>query len=196
MTSYHDQELREWIDEWQADRLPPLAVESVAARVRRRARKLKIWAAGEAIVGVTALAAVAHRAIVDPDPLEKLAMSLLGAIAIGALAFSWWNWRGMFRVSNASTAAFLEYSARRARQWQRYLRAGWIILLAEVAVFVPWVRHRVSVAGDAAAAAWFGWSLLVVMVTLAIAFMLVAQRSVRREMDQLAALDEELKREG
>jgi hypothetical protein len=197
MTSSHDQELRAWIDEWQADQLPPLAVDTLAARVRRRARTLKIWAVSEAVVGASALAVVSYRAVVDPDPLEKLAMSLLAAIAIGALAFSWWSWRGIFRASGESTTAFLEYSVQQTRRWQRYLRTGWLILVAEVAVFVPWIQHRLAQTDEAArpGAAAFAWGLLTLMVTLAIVWMSVAQRYLRREMEQLAALREEIRRD-
>jgi hypothetical protein len=194
MTMSQDRELRDWIDAWQATNVSTtLPVETIGAHVRRRIRMLRIWAASEAVVAVVALAVVSYRAIVDSDPFEKIAMGLLGVIALSGLAGSWWNWRGVWRASTEPTSAFLALSIIRTRRFQRYLRAGWLILIAEISVFVPWIRHRLYAGPNPVdpATEWFAWAFLVMMVVSAAIFLLAAHRWARRERDHLTAIEQE-----
>jgi hypothetical protein len=195
MTTAQDRELRDWIDAWHETNVStPLSVETIGARVRRRVRILRVWAASEAVVAVVALAFVSYRAIVDSDPFEKIAMGLLGVIALSALAGSWWSWRGVWRAATEPTSAFLALSILRTRRFQRYLQAGWLILLAEVAVFVPWIRHRLYAGPNRVdpATEWFAWGFLATMVASAVVFLLAAHRWARHERDRLAAIEREL----
>jgi hypothetical protein len=195
MTMVQDRELRDWIDAWQATNVATtLPLETIGARVRSRVRLLRIWAASEAVVAVAALAFVNYRAIVDSDPFEKIAMGLLGVIALSGLAGSWWNWRGVWRASTEPTSAFLALSIVRTRRFQRYLQAGWLILIAEISVFVPWIRHRLYAGPNPvdSATEWFAWAFLVTMGVSALIFLLAAHRWVRRERDHLRAIEQEM----
>ncbi len=195
MTMSQDRELRDWIDAWQATNVSTtLPVETIGARVRRRIRMLRVWAASEAVVALVALAFVSYRAVIDSDPFEKIAMGLLGVIALSGFAGSWWNWRGVWRASAEPTSAFLALSIIRTRRFQRYLQAGWLILIAEISIFVPWIRHRLYAGPNPVdpASEWFAWGFLMAMVTSAVVFLLAAHRWVQRERAHLTAIEQEM----
>ena len=195
MTMSQDRELRDWTDAWQATNVSTtLPVETISARVRRRIRMLRVWAASEAVVAVVALAFVSYRAMIDSDPFEKIAMGLLGVIALSGLAGSWWNWRGVWRASAEPTSAFLALSIIRTRRFQRYLQAGWLTLIAEISIFVPWIRHRLYAGPNPVdpATEWFAWGFLMAMVTSAVVFLLAAHRWVQRERAHLTAIEQEM----
>ena len=194
MTVSQDQELQAWVSAWQTASERPIAVDEVGVRVRQRIRRLRLWAATEAVVGVVALAVVSYRFVFEAALFEKVAMALLGVIALSGLALSWWQWQGVWRASAASTAEFLTGSMERSRRLQRYLAAGWVLLVAEVAVFVPWIRYRLDSrpATVPQSVEWFAWGLLTVMVAGAAVFLLIAQRRVRSERESLAAIEREL----
>ena len=189
MKTQMEQDLREWMDDWLSDAgtsTPIVAAEEIRNHVRRRERVLALWAAADAVMGLAFLTFLVRRAITDPDPVEKLAMGLLVAIVVAVLGFAWWNWRSGLRASAESTSAFLAIALDRSRRLRLSIRAGWVVLAAEVAVFAPWIWYHLHEEGSAptverAAAAW---GFLAGMVGLgAIALLLVrawAHRDARR----------------
>ena len=89
-------------------------------------------------------------------------MGLLGVLTAGTVAFGVWNWRGVRAASAQNTQAFVSLSIERARRLRRAIRAGWVVLTIEVAVFVPWVWYRLYGLGGIAVACsgtlWLGLS--------------------------------------
>lgn len=173
MTTSAEHEWQEWVDTWQADSGPLAPPEAIRQYVRRRSRLLAVWVTGEVIVALGFSSFLVHRTLTDPDPAERLAMGLLALIAAAALVASWWTWRGAIRSSGLSTAAFVALAIERSRRVRRAIGVGWGILVAELAVFVPWVWHGLYGGADAPSrdAERFGWGLLVGLTTLAVLFL-------------------------
>ena len=96
-------------------------------------------------------------------------------------------WRGAWAPRAETTASFLELSFERARRVRRGVRVGWLILGAEVAVFVPWVWHR---AGEDSLL--WPWAFLGGMVALAAVSLLLVDAWARREIETLEALADEM----
>ncbi len=83
----------------------------------------------------------------------------------------------------------------RARRMERSARAAWFVLGAQLAVFTPWIWHQVYAARPgppSIAAQVFSWGLLIVMASLAAAFVATLQRWSHREARIVAALQREL----
>jgi hypothetical protein len=195
MTSSPDREMKAWIDDWQAGTSEGPAARQIRHYVQRRSRLLKIFFVIDTLIGVSFGAFLIHRTVTHPDPFEKLAMGLLAAIAIGVTIFGWINWRGAITARGEDTATFVALAVSRTQRMQRSVRAAWCVLAAQCLVFTPWVWHRVY--GDPAspasgAAQVMSWGLLVVMLSLAVAFVLTVQRWARREARIVAALQREL----
>jgi hypothetical protein len=134
------------------------------------------------------------RALIDPDPVGRLAMGLLALITVSALAFSWVNWRGAIRTSTGTTTAFLSLSLERLRRLRRGLYAGWSILAAEIAIFVPWIWHRLYAGAGppSEAAERFAWGLLGGVTLLGVALLAGLHAWARREARMLDGLKREL----
>ncbi len=195
MTSSPDRELKAWIDDWQAGTSERPAAQQVRHYVQRRSRLLKIFLVTDTLIGVGFGVFLIHRALTQPDPYEKLAMGLLAAIAIGATTFGWINWQGAVTARGEDTATFMALAVSRARRMERSARAAWFVLGAQLAVFTPWVWHQVSAARPgppSIAAQVFSWGLLIVMASLAAAFVAALQRWSHREARIVAALQREL----
>jgi hypothetical protein len=194
MTASQDQELQEWVKTWQTPLASPTHADELGARVRRHVRTRRLWAATEAAIGIAAFAVMSYRVVVEETMFEKVAMALLGLIALGAVALSWWQWRGIWRASAETTTAFLAGCVERGLRLQRYVAAGWVILIAEVAVFVPWIHYRLETSAEPASPSvqWFAWGLLALMTALAVVFLVVMQRWLRREQEALAEIQREV----
>lgn len=197
MTIQTDHELREWMDDWQseADASPrPTKAAEIRKRVRLRQRQLIWWVSLEVVLGVGFLAFLLHRAITHPDPVEKLAMGLLGLVVATVMLFGAWNWRGALGASGETTSAYLAISLERSRRMERSVRAGWAVLLCEVIVFAPWIWYQLHGGGETATLerALFAWGFLLGMVGLGIFVIAVMQEWVRRDARELGALRREL----
>jgi hypothetical protein len=195
MTSSSDSELKAWIEDWHSQPPARPAADEIRVYVQRRSRLLRVFFVCDTMIGVGFTAFLVYRAVTHPDPYEKLAMGLLAVIAVGATVFGWINWRGAIVARGEDTATFVALAVSRTRRMQRSIRAAWYVLAAQCLVFAPWVWHRVY--GDPAsppsgAAQVISWGLLVVMTSLALAFVLTVQRWARREARIVAALQREL----
>jgi hypothetical protein len=159
-----DRDWHEWTEDWLATATAEAdaATDQVRDFVRRRSLWIKVWIATDAIIGAGFLGFFLHRIVTYSDPLERLAMGMLALITIGAVLFGWWNWRGAIRATGESTATFLDLSADRSRRLLRSIRAGWVLLLLQAAVFTPWVWHRLYGDGQVPTRGQelFGWGWL------------------------------------
>ena len=179
--------------DWQAPTAPAAPADQIRDHVRRRGRLLMTWAAGEVLLGTAFLVFLGHRAVTHPDPIEQLAMGLLTAITAATMAFGAWNWRGTLRSAAEDTRTFVALAAERSRRLARGVRASWLVLAAQVAVFIPWVYYHLY--GDGRIPSrWqeiFGWGYLAGMSGLAVVFILSLQSWLRRD----AAAFEQIRRE-
>ena len=180
-----DPELSRWMEEWKEGSAPsPPAALQLASRVRRRTLGLLVLAAGETILTVGALAfivSVVRRSHGWPD---HLAMAGLAVASLSAVAFSFWNRRGVWRSTASTTAEFLAFSLLRCRRRRRSLRFGWWLLAVELAVLGPWLASRgAGVPGYAFLAA--------VAATAALIFTWINRRT-RREIAELEAISREI----
>lgn len=194
MTQTPDREVQQWMDAWQSAVTeaagPP---EAIHRHVRRRTRLLWIWLAGE-VVAVAAVTPLLVRAALVGDAIERLAMALLALIAAGAIACSWWNWHGALRVWGETTAAFLELSRRRVERFARAVVIGWVVLAAEVLVFVPWIAYRLYGRRTPATQELqiFSWGLLAALTLLGAVALVGLSLWARRERRHLDELQREI----
>lgn len=190
-----DRELQRWTEAWQDDRAPLAAPEAIRRHVRRRSRCLAFWVSGELAIGFVFTTLLVRRVVTESDPWEKVAMSLLAVIALGATGLSWWNWHGTLRASAQTTAAFVALSRTRVHRLRRAVRAGWRVLLAEVAVLIPWIAHRLYGGGAHASVgqASFSWGLLALLTLLGVVLLTALGRSARREATAIEALEADLR---
>jgi hypothetical protein len=144
-----DPELERWMADWKgagtpAD--PTLPAVDVPATLRRRVRRrslgLALLTAGELAFTATAIVVLWRVAQVLGTPFDLFTLITLAVLAGLALVFSLWNRWGIWRPSLESTAAYLDLSIARCARHRRGLTAGWWLLAAEVALYVPWIWHR------------------------------------------------------
>lgn len=193
MSVQPDPDLREWIDDWQQGAEPAAAArQSIRDRVKRQSFFQKLIAAGEVLVGAGILAFLAVAVWGVSKPLElPVALAFLLLLA-GAIAYSTWNRRGLWKPSAETASAFLVLSEARCRGRLRAVRASYVILAIEIAIFVPWIwsRHG-GAAGPALARAYT--FLAVFVAVAAVVLVLIRRRTLRdlKELDALRALVEE-----
>jgi hypothetical protein len=189
-----DPELQQWIATWQTPTSASNGTpEAIFRHVQRRSRLLWFWLAGEVAI-VMAVAPVLVWTAMAGDTLDKLAMASLAAIATAAIAFSWWNWHGAIHGSGESTAAFLRLSYLRVEKLGRAAFVGWMVLGAEVLVFILWIGNRLYGNGAVAdlRSQVFSWGLLGVMTLLCAWFLVRLARWAERERSRLESLRAEL----
>ena len=193
MPNATDREWEQWLGAWQADSEPSAAPAAIVDQVRRRGRTIAIWFAGEVAMGLAVAAFLVHRAVTHPDPIEKLAMGLLGLIAAGAIVASWLIWRDTLRASAETTAAYVALALKRSERVRRWIAAGWAILVAEVLVLTPWVWHRLygGPVPPSAGAERFAWGWLAGLTVLAVSFLAALQVWARRDRTRLREMTEE-----
>jgi hypothetical protein len=152
------------------------------------------WVAVEVVIALLAVAFLLHRTFTDPDPVEKLAMGLLTVAVVAVMWFEGWNWRGTLSPSAESTSAFLAIALDRSRRLQRSLRAGWVLLAAEVLIFAPWIWYNLLGAEGSSRfeRSLFAWGLLASMGSAGALALLLLQRWARRDAANLGSLRKEL----
>jgi hypothetical protein len=128
------------------------------------------------------------------DAVERWAMALLALITMAAMCVGWWNWRGSLMASANTTAEFVSVSAERLRRMRHAWRIGWIVLIAEVAVFVVWIWNNLygQRVPHTALAERFAWGWLAAMTLSAVIFLLWIDRRIRRDVEKFDALKREL----
>ncbi|MBP6703247.1 MAG: hypothetical protein KBH14_00895 [Vicinamibacteria bacterium] len=195
MTETRDH-IHEWMADWQEETtaLRPSPAEEIRVHVKRRERLLIGWLAGDVVVGVGCSTLLLHRAVTHPDPAERLAMGLLFLAVLAICVFEGYNWRGALGSSAETTATHLTLALDRSRRLQRSLQAGWPLLAAEVAVFLPWTWYQLYGNGGVPAAerSVFAWGLLVAMTAIGALALVLAQRWAARDAADLESLRSEL----
>lgn len=144
-----DPELQAWKAAWQAPEqespggtgtLP----EALRRQVRRRSLALRWMTTGEAVFTLLAVVLLGSLARSLGTPLDFFTLTAFALLAAGAFGFSLWNRWGLWRPSAESTLAYLDLALLRCRRRRRGLRAGWVLLALEVALYVPWIAHRLA----------------------------------------------------
>lgn len=190
----NDPELEAWVSDWQSGTGREPSADAIRVYAQGRSRFMWKWALAELSVGVVALPLLAYMAWTTTDAIERWAMGLLAVITIAAMGVGWWNWRGSLLASANTTAQFVSVSAERLRRMRQAWRIGWIVLVAEVAVFSVWVWNHLY--GQAVPhtpfAERFAWGWLATMSMLAVLFLLWLDRRIRHDVEKFEALKREL----
>jgi hypothetical protein len=194
MSNGTDREWEQWVGAWRADAGPSAAPEAIAHHVRRRGRTIALWFGGEVAMGLGFAVFLVYRVVTHPDPIERIAMSLLALIASGAVLASWLTWRDTLRASAETTAAYVALALKRSERVRRWIAAGWVILVAEVLVLTPWVWHRLYGGAEppSAGAERFAWGWLAGITILAVCFLAGLDAWARRDRARLRELTEEV----
>lgn len=190
MSMSPERELEQWASTWRMDEGPRPAPDAIRHYVQRRSRLLVTWLVGEVVIGVGGATWLVRRLVVESDPVDKAAMGLLAVVAAGAVLLSWRTWHRVISVSGGTTAAHLELAAERARRLRLALRAGRWILASEVAVFTPWIWHRLYAGVPLASpqAQFRAWGVLAIMTAVGAVGLHLAHRWQRRDQRTIEEL--------
>lgn len=190
----NDPELREWTSDWQSGSERESPAEAIRHYAQGRSRFMWKWMLSELAVGVVALPLLAYLAWNATDAVERWAMALLAVITVAAMNVGWWNWRGSLLASANTTTEFVTVSAERLRRMRQAWRLGWMVLLAEVAVFVVWIWNQLyaQAAARTPFAERFAWAWLAFMSLTAVAFLLRMDRWIREDEEKFESLRREL----
>jgi hypothetical protein len=183
-----DREFQAWARDWVAYSEGEAPAEVVRRHVRKRTMLLRAWQTLEVAIGAAAVSTLSYCAVSQPGPSDRLAMGTLDVVAIAATAFALWNWREGLKAGGETTRLFIELSRERCRLLRRAIKTGWVILAAEVAVFVAWVAHHVG--WPSSGPAW-PWGLLAGLVGAAALGLGALEAGARRETDALDGLARE-----
>ncbi len=197
MTTGQDTELRTWIETWQAEGETPVDLrERMLRRVRRQSFYQKASAIGEAAIVLLMTAFLAWVGINSTRTADIVVVVAFLILQAWAVIYGYRARRGLWRPRDESAAAFLDLSLRRCEQRLKLMRAGYLILAVEVAVFVPWLWIRTQ--PDAARAASLlgtragAYAFLAVFVAAALAAIIYAGHRTRRDLDALKDLERSL----
>jgi hypothetical protein len=179
------------MDRWTADWREGAAVPADLAKLARRERRLLMsWIALDWIVGAGLVVFAAWLWIDDGSPVMRFTAAGIVLLTVVALAFTTINWRGAFRGNLASAASFLALAEARSRARLRYIRFGWWVLAADLAVIAGAALIEYRLDGPARLPTMLSMATL---ATAAAAIALVAWgRRERRRADRLAALSRSL----
>lgn len=187
-----DDELRQWMADWQGDPEPaPEVRDAIQRRVRRQSVKMALYTAGELTLSLVMLAFVIRTAVARPVFFNVAAMAGLALVILWAVTYSLWSSRGTWRPGAETTTAFLDLSVLRCRRRLNALRAGWWLLAMELAILIPWLHLLLSSRPAHPPAAWSyaaGFGFLLLVASLAVVFLIVARRKARRELRELEEL--------
>lgn len=190
----NDPELKAWTSDWQAGGNEEDSAEAIRLYAQGRGRFMWTWILGEFAVGGVALPVLAYMGWMATEVVERWAMALLVVITITAMSVGWWNWRGSLLASARTTADYVSISAERLRRMRQAWRIGWIVLIAEVAVFSVWIWNQLyaGTGGPTPFAERFSWGWLAFMSLTAVAFLLRMDRWIKRDEEKFASLKREL----
>ena len=193
-TMDNDPELKAWAADWQTDHDEASSAEAIRLYAQGRGRFMWSWLLSELTVGGIALPVLAYTGWMATDQIERWAMWMLAVITVMAMCVGWWNWRGSLLASARSTAEFVSVSTERLRRMRQAWRVGWVVLVAQVAVFSVWIWNFIYGQGTApsAYAERFAWGWLAFMSLSAVAFLLWIGRVIRHDEAKFAELKREL----
>lgn len=190
----HDPELKEWTSDWQAGAERESSAEAIRLYAQGRTRFMWTWVLSELAVGAIALPVLAYMGWMATEAVERWAMWLLSLITVSAMSVAWWNWRGSLLASASTTTEFVAVSAERVRRMRQAWRIGWIVLVAQVAVFAVWIWNYLYTGanGSTAFAERFSWGWLAFMSLSAVVFLLWMDRRLRRDEEKFESLKRDL----
>lgn len=190
----NDPELKEWTSDWQSGSEREYSAEAIRLYAQGRGRFMWTWLLIELAVGAIALPMLAYMGWMATDQVERWAMGLLGLITVAAMSVGWWNWRGSLLASANTTAEFVAVSTERLRRMRQAWRLGWVVLVAQVAVFSVWIWNMLyaGTRSHTAFAEQFSWAWLAFMSLSAVGFLLWVDRVIRRDEQKFAELRREM----
>ena len=180
-----DQDIDRWAADWRED--TKSAGADLARLARREQRVIYAWIAMDWIAGAGLLAFAAWLWFDDGSPVMRFAAAGIVVLTVVALAFITINWRGNLRGMGASATDFLALARSRSQARQRYVRFGWWVLAADLAVIAGAALIEFRVDGAGRLPAMLGMAAL---ATAAAALILYTWgRRERRRAARLAALE-------
>jgi len=183
-----------WAKTWQEDAPPSASAQQIRDYVTKRARLLRLFRFVDLAIGAVALPVIGYLAWFADNDVERISMIGLGSVVVAAIAFGWWNWSAALHAAARSTADYVTVSAEHLRRMRLAWRLGWVILAAEVVVFVIWIRNRLYGAGGAVDpfAERFAWLWLAGFTAIAIVSLIWFGRWLSRDSARLERLRSEL----
>jgi hypothetical protein len=183
----------EWTERWQRVDTPPEVVPALARRVQTRSRQLTAWIAIEMTIAAIGLVVLVFVAATSTLVVDRVAMTALAVVVAATAAFAVWNWRGVRHPHEASQQAFLDLSLLRCSRIRRGVAAGWWLLAAEVACFVPWIGVRLTTLGASPDAYLRSYGVLTILTAAAAAFLIALRRWAAREKVAIQTLAGEIR---
>jgi hypothetical protein len=148
--SSHDQDadFAQWSREWQASApRQDATAEQIRRYVHQRGRLMLGFIVADILIVAVALPVLAYYAWRATGTIERTAMLALVAVVVAAACFGWWNWRGVWRSTAATTTEFILMAAARHHRMRTAVRAAWILLAVQLAIFTVWVWARLYSGG-------------------------------------------------
>jgi len=187
-----DEELRSWAKEWKRAGEPRGIEPAVIEReVRRRTLRLGVFAAVEFAILGAMLVFLVMFAFSTHDPWDLAMVVAFSALifvvfgrGIGALRRTW-------RAHAETTRGFVDLMIVRGETRLIQTRFGWVILLVEIAVFVPWIAHTTRASSAPAIAIAYGF--LASAVAIAVVTLIVTRRRALRDLNRWRALHDDVR---
>jgi hypothetical protein len=148
--SSHDQDadFAKWRREWQASApREDATAEQIRRYVQQRGRLIGWFIVTDIVIVAVALPVLAYFAWLASGAVERAAVLALIAVVVVAVCFGWWNWRGVWRSTAATTSEFITMAAARLDRMRIAVRAAWLFLAVEMAIFTVWVWARLYAGG-------------------------------------------------
>lgn len=190
-----DQDIREWSALWTsagAEETPVEARRVIVRRVKRQSLYQRLFAVVEGLVAVIMGALLIAASARASHPADLPAVIAFMIILVVIVAWGIRARRGLWRVGGESTSDFLDLSLRRCRQRLRMVAAGYLVLAAEAAVFIPWLWIR-SATGEGRLQ---GYARLALLAGTSLAVLAVVHRRTRKDLVAVAEIRRSLEGNG
>lgn len=138
-----DNEWRDLMADWQSEEpvSAPLSDEArqrIRRRVKRYGYRMILVTLFELALCAAVLAWIGKESLEQPRALGIVGFAGTAVLCAIALAFSFWNRRGIWAPATESTLTFVELSLERQRRKLEALRFGPWFLALELAFLIPW----------------------------------------------------------
>jgi hypothetical protein len=149
MTSHdQDTDFARWSREWRASApREDATAEQIRRYVQQRGRLIVGFIVADIVIVAVALPVLAYHAWGATVAVERAAMIALVGVVVAAVCFGWWNWRGVWRSTASTTTEFITTAAARHHRMRIAVRAAWILLAVQLAIFTVWVWARLYAGG-------------------------------------------------
>lgn len=138
-----DNEWRDLMADWQSEEpvSAPLSDEArqrIRRKVKRYGHRMILVTLVELAICAVVLAWIGKESLELPRALGIVGFAGTAVLCAVALAFSFWNRRGIWAPATESTLTFVELSLERQRRKLEALRFGPWFLALELAFLIPW----------------------------------------------------------